>query len=218
MNNENQHSPLNKKTYYHLILDRSGSMSDCWNETMSGLHNQFQKIRTLQEQNPDQEIFVSLCIFDNVIEFPIAVIPARFANFQQVLHHIHPRSNTALFDAVGDSIRHMEFHAGADLERNEASVIVVVLTDGQENASTRYSAAMIRREIQRLEANGLWTFSFIGADFDITRTAESFQAGAHSAMNFSKANIDMAFETMNDKMHDYMEMKKQGFVKKEFLN
>ena len=217
MFDQNQNRVVNRKTFYHLILDRSGSMSDCWTQTMSGLQDQFRKVRDLQIQHPEQEFYISLCIFDNVIEFPVPVSPAA-GNYQHLFQSVQPRANTALFDAIGESIRHLELHAGGLLERKEASVVVVVLTDGQENASHRYSAEMIRREMDRLQATDLWSFSFLGADFDITATATAFNAGAHSSMNFSKANMSIAFESLESKMHEYASEKEHGNIKKEFLN
>lgn len=207
----------NRKTFYHLVLDRSGSMSNCWPRTMSGLHDQLKKVRDLQLENPDQEFFISLCIFDDVIEFPIPVTPASAVR-ADIINGIQPRANTALFDAIGDSIRHLEFHAGSLLERKEASVVVVILTDGYENASRRYSADMIRREMDRLQASDLWSFSFLGADFDITGVARDFNAGAHSSMNFSKSNMGAAFMELEIKMEQYVAEKRGGNIKKEFLN
>lgn len=206
----------NKKTFYHMVLDRSGSMADCWTQTMSGLQDQFRKVRSLQQEHPEQEFYISLCIFDNIIEFPVPVTPA-VADFSHLLAGIQPRANTALFDAIGDSIRHIERHAAHFIDRGEASVVMVILTDGHENASERYTREMIRREMDRLQATDLWSFSFLGADFDITSTASSFNAGAHSAMNFQKGNMKMAFTALEDKFMEYADMKKAGNIKKEFL-
>lgn len=217
MENQQEKAIQNKKTYYHLILDRSGSMTNCWPQTMSGLKDQLKKVSDLQQAHPEQQFFTSLCIFDDVIEFPLPVSPAR-GQYLNLLDGIQPRANTALFDAIGDSIRHIELHAGNDLERKEASVIVVVLTDGQENASCRYSPSMIRREMDRLQASDLWSFSFLGADFDVTATAEAFNAGANSTMNFSKANMRNAFMELESKFDEYVSEKKSGNIKKEFLN
>jgi hypothetical protein len=217
MKNKAEKTPANKKTYYHLILDRSGSMSNCWNQTMSGLQNQFQTIRNLQQENPDQEIFVSVCIFDDVIEFIVPVSPAN-GDYSHLLRGVQPRSNTALFDAIGDSIRHIELHGGRFIEEKEASVVMVILTDGYENASRRYSGPMIRREIERLRATDLWSFTFLGADFDVTSTADEFNAGAFASMNFSKQNIAQAFQEVDSKMAEYLLEKKEGKTKKDLLN
>jgi hypothetical protein len=58
MYDQNQNRVVNRKTFYHLILDRSGSMSDCWTQTMSGLQDQFRKVRDLQIQHPEQEFYI----------------------------------------------------------------------------------------------------------------------------------------------------------------
>ncbi len=217
MQTENQKNTANKKTYYHLILDRSGSMADCWPQTMSGLKDQFKKVQDLQIKHPGQEFYISLCIFDNIIEFPVPVSPA-MGHYEHLFRHIEPRSNTALFDAIGDSIRHLEFHAGSLLEQKLASVVMVVLTDGQENASIRYSGDMIRREMDRLQATDLWSFSFLGADFDITETAAAFNAGEKSTMNVQNEKMSQAFHHLSMKMDHYIIEKEAGKVKKEFLD
>jgi hypothetical protein len=217
MKNQQENPLKNRKTFYHLVLDRSGSMSNCWPQTMSGLQDQIKKVKDLQQEHPEQEFFLSCCIFDNVIEFPLPVTPAAAVQ-AHFLNGIQPRANTALLDAIGDSIRHIELHAGNLLDRKEASVVMVILTDGQENASIRYSGNMIRREMDRLQASDLWSFSYLGADFDITATAEEFNAGANSTMNFSKANMRMAFMELESKMDQYVSEKKSGNIKKEFLS
>jgi len=40
----------NKKTYYQLILDKSGSMHDCVNTTINGFNEQMQMIRSLKKK------------------------------------------------------------------------------------------------------------------------------------------------------------------------
>ncbi len=51
---------MNNKTYYHLIIDQSGSMSNCVNETISGFNEQLQMIRDMQRVHTSQQILVSL--------------------------------------------------------------------------------------------------------------------------------------------------------------
>ena len=43
----------NKKTYYQLILDKSGSMHDCVNTTINGFNEQMQMIRSLKKKYPN---------------------------------------------------------------------------------------------------------------------------------------------------------------------
>ena len=111
----------------------------------------------------------------------------------------------------------MELAAGKDLAKEEASVVVVVLTDGQENASSRFSGQMIREKMDALQASGLWNFVFIGADFDITATAGYFKAHTDNRMNVSKEDIGSAFSRVNQSMASYISDKKDGKINKTFL-
>ena len=45
-----------QKTIYHLIVDKSGSMSDCIEQTISGFNEQVSKIREIEQSFPDQEV------------------------------------------------------------------------------------------------------------------------------------------------------------------
>ena len=191
-------------------------MGDCWPATIQGLRSQFSNIRNLKIENPDQEFYSALCVFDSVTEFPKPLSPAG-PNDEQYFAEISPRGDTALFDAIGDSIRHIERHAGEMLDRNEASVVMVILTDGHENSSSRYSSDMIRREMDRLRATDLWSFAFIGADFDITATANNFNMSVNSRMNISKDNMCETFNLIDEKMHEYVALKKAGSIKKDFF-
>ncbi len=206
----------NKKTYYHLVLDRSGSMENCWSQTMVGLRNQLNNIREMAATLPDQEIFISLCIFDDKIEFPGGIVKAGQENYN-LLDSVKPRGSTALYDAIGDSIRQIEFAAATQIAQGEASVVMVILTDGFENASTRYNADRIRIEMDRLRATDLWSFAFIGVDFDITSTATAFNADAESFMNGSKTDMAMNFDRTQAQLQIYMEEKQRGKIKKSFF-
>ena len=46
----------NKKTYYQIILDKSGSMTDCIDSTINGFNEQMQMIKSLQYKFPDSMI------------------------------------------------------------------------------------------------------------------------------------------------------------------
>ncbi|MFA6126606.1 MAG: hypothetical protein WC699_04825 [Bacteroidales bacterium] len=55
----------NKRTYYQPILDWSGSMSVCIEETVNGVNSQIQRIRELAVRFPEQELVTSLCLFNH---------------------------------------------------------------------------------------------------------------------------------------------------------
>ena len=71
--------------------------------------------------------------------------------------------------------------AAAGLE--EEDQLVVVFTDGLENASQRWSSQAIHRRISDCRQAG-WTFVFLGANQDSYATGEGLAVAAGSISNF----------------------------------
>ena len=61
----------NKKTYYQLILDKSGSMNACLNSTVSAFNEQLDMIIALSEKHADQDFFISLTTFNQEVKIDI---------------------------------------------------------------------------------------------------------------------------------------------------
>lgn len=58
----------NKKTYYLVILDKSGSMSNCIAATQKGFNAQIDMIRAIRHKFPEQEVCVSFTQFNDQVE------------------------------------------------------------------------------------------------------------------------------------------------------
>lgn len=209
---------MNKKTYYHFVLDRSGSMKSCWNDTLNGWSDQIVKINKTANENPDQEIYLSLCVFDDKIEFPGGIVKMLEGSSLPSIENITPRGSTALFDAIGESIKKLDFVVTNEIVNNEASVIMVILTDGYENASKNFSSDEIKKEMDKLRETGLWNFVFIGADFDITSTAGYFNADERNRRNVSKDNMNAAYQDVQKSFDNYIALKKKGRVNRNFFS
>ena len=209
---------MNKKTYYHFVLDRSGSMKSCWNDTLNGWSDQIVKINKTANENPDQEIYLSLCVFDDKIEFPGGIVKMQEGSSLPSIENITPRGSTALFDAIGESIKKLNFVVTNEIVNNEASVIMVILTDGYENASKNFSSDEIKKEMDKLRETGLWNFVFIGADFDITSTAGYFNADEKNRRNVSKDNMNSAYQDVQKSFDNYIALKKKGRVNRNFFS
>ncbi|RYG01998.1 MAG: VWA domain-containing protein, partial [Chitinophagaceae bacterium] len=158
---------MKKKTYYHIILDQSGSMQDCIDPTISGFNEQVQVVRSLQQRYPEQEIRIGLTCFNddvNIVSF------ARPVNEQRQLNRetYRPDGSTALYDAIGQTVLKIKdsIGNGALQSQDDVSMIVVILTDGYENASKLFNRQGIGNLIRELEATGKWTFTYLGATID----------------------------------------------------
>ena len=154
--------------YRHIVIiaDRSGSMQSKAGATQRGLAD------LLAERAADQiRTTVSLYDFDDrygiVYEWKdIAQAPA---------YTLIARGSTALNDAVGKTIVTTgEALAAMGEDERPSVVIVVIATDGEENASQEYTTAEVRELIKQQEEVYGWRFVFIGADYDAVSAAREY--------------------------------------------
>lgn len=207
----------NKRTYYQLILDRSGSMSSCTDETISGVNRQIFRIKELAARFPDQELFTSLTIFNE------EVIPVWTRIRPEELHEIGPADYrpdgwTALLDAIGSTLKDLKSAIGQEVSRDEASVVVVIVTDGHENASREYTHARVASMIRELELSGKWTFSYMGATLDAVEIAVSLNIKKSNAMHFDTRESETMFCKLDNSVSSYLSAKNRGKVSQEFLD
>jgi pantothenate kinase len=156
-------------THITLVLDRSGSMASCWNETMGGL-----KHLIADQKKEDGKCTFSFYNFDTVVEKTLD-----FADIQVVSENVEdfkisPRGFTALYDAIGRAIRETGESLAALPEKERAGkVLFIIQTDGQENASKEFSASSVKKLIDEQTEKYNWVFNFIGADEKSVLEAQS---------------------------------------------
>lgn len=173
------------KTFYHIILDQSGSMSDCVNQTLKGLADQRKEILAIANEFPEQEIRVGLTVFDHNVELKYSNLSVTELSRMNSFHY-QPNGQTALLDAIGMSVA-----ATQRLMVNEGdSAVIIILTDGYENASKEYSHKQIKELIQAKEETGKWSFTYLGATLDAVEIAKSMNIKAENSFAFEKKNMD----------------------------
>jgi len=206
----------NKRTYYQLILDKSGSMRSCLNETISGFNQQMQAIKALEEKYPEQELVVSLTTFNGEVSRDFEMSSAKFipALDQQ---SYRPSGSTALMDAIGMSVVQLQNRIAKELARGEASVVVVIMTDGYENSSQKYSAKKISQLIKELEQSDLWVFNFMGATKDAVEVATSLNIQTANSIAFEKMEFGEEMNRVSKSMDSYISEKRSGTIRKKFL-
>lgn len=149
-----------------FILDRSGSMEGLERDTIGGFNSMLKK-----QQGEPGEALVSTVLFNDDTE----VIHDR-VSLQRVAplteREYFVGGTTALLDAVGGSVRHIvNVHRYARPEDVPARTLFVITTDGQENASRRYSVSEVRRMIEHEQEKYGWEFLFLGANIDAVEAA-----------------------------------------------
>lgn len=186
-------------THYLLVLDRSGSMSSCWNSTISGLNEQLGTIRHLEEKYPEQRYFVSLVVFDTEIDTIMENKPiSEVKDFDGT--EFRPRGGTALHDAIGVGISNLRTYLDKKDKGSDSisTALVVIMTDGEENSSKEHSANTIKKLIDELNETDAWTFSYMGANQDAVLTASSFGIGAGNSLNYASttAGASVAYDAL----------------------
>ena len=207
----------NKKTYYQLILDRSGSMDDCISETISGFNEQVQMIQSLQLRYPEQEFYVSLTVFNQEVSFMQEL--CRPDAIKELSRHSYiPNGGTALLDAIGMSVTKLHMEIQPEISEGIASAIVVIITDGYENASREYTHKQISSMISRLEESENWVFSYLGATADAVKVARRMNIRSGNSRSYHKKNTASIYSSLANSMASYAEEKQSGKVKKTFLD
>src|SRR5258708_2087701 len=95
-----------KKVLVNFIQDRSGSMSSVWAETLSGYKKFVEDLRDNQVKDGVEYLF-SLTTFDTLVETPFIAKPVSEVDIDGLKQH-GPRGSTALYDAVGMTIKNTE--------------------------------------------------------------------------------------------------------------
>jgi hypothetical protein len=145
----------NKKTTdITMILDRSGSMG----------HIQEQVIRSYNEFLAEQKkvktkATISLIQFDDQYEVNYEGVDIQDAQELNASTY-EPRGMTALNDAIGRTIVNMKKR----LKNTKDNVLVVITTDGMENASREFSRSQICDMIKECEEKLGWKFMYLAAD------------------------------------------------------
>ena len=169
----------NNITELVLILDRSGSMAGLESDTIGGFNSMIEKQKKL-----DGKCYVSTVLFDNESEvlhdrIDLADVP------KMTDKEYFPRGCTALLDAVGGAIHHIEnIHKYARKEDVPEHTLFCITTDGMENASRKYDLKKIRKMIEAKKEIG-WEFIFIGANIDAVSAAADIGISEDRAVNYT---------------------------------
>jgi len=207
----------NKKTLYHFIVDKSGSMFGLEQQTIDGFNTQLEEIQELKKKMPEQEFICSLTFFNSVIDNVLIDEPVK--ELEPLNRTIYrPDGMTALLDAVGKSIKQIEKTHKNQLENNEISIVMVIITDGHENASRYFDYHEISKMIGRLDETRKWTFSFLGADFDAIHTSKMMNIRKENVMNFSKRKYNAMMDDLKDSISDHAYEKRKGNLKRDIFD
>lgn len=167
---------MKTKVFNLIILDESGSMSCIERQALNGLNETLQTIRMAQDKFPEQEQLVSIVPFETgnirLLRDKVSIKEVNDLRPEEY----NPCGGTPLYDAIGFGISSIR-----KAVTDDDSVIVTIITDGEENSSKEYRGKAIATIIDELKKNG-WMFTYIGANQDAVSVAMTINIT--NAMNF----------------------------------
>jgi uncharacterized protein YegL len=126
--------PKPKTTEIAFILDRSGSMQGHAEAAIAGF-NEFLR----DQQRVEGQARLTLVLFDDRVEIPIDNIPVSEVVALDTETYT-TRGSTALLDAIGQTIDTFKVRIRDLAEQDRPDqVIFAIFTDGEENASHRFT-------------------------------------------------------------------------------
>lgn len=181
------------KTFITMVMDETGSMSNR-RDTAIDSTNEF-----INAHKGIENCYASLVTFDMRNYGLLSMNESTTNEVQSNVRFLYeavainevpkltedqytPRGMTNLYDAIGQTITHMETLTKTD---PDATVIIMINTDGHENASTEYTGEAIKKLIEsKKEAE--WQFVFIGEELNTETTrGMSGQLGIDASMTRS---------------------------------
>lgn len=175
------------------IIDKSGSMHHLTSDTIGGFDNFIAE----QKKLPG-EARVTTVLFDTNYRIlyhsnPIESVPSLAESY-------HADGNTALLDAIGYTIKQMtEGFEGRAVDETPEKVMLVILTDGEENSSKEYKKADIKTLIEEKANKDKWEIIYLGANQDAFVEAGKLGIAMSKTANFHATgqSVNASFNAMN---------------------
>lgn len=146
-------------THVLMVTDMSGSMGPLVEDVRGGFNSYVAELR----KDDAAKYRLTVTLFDT--EFIPLCVSAKLKDVPELTRdNYRARGMTALIDAVGKTVA--EFDAKTPTLADGDRVLVVVQTDGQENASREFRTEQVAELIKAREATGKWSFVFLGAGPD----------------------------------------------------
>ena len=156
-----------KSNLLHIcfVLDESGSMYNSVDDVIGG----FQKLIDEQKGEKNGECIISLYRFSDTVKKdyigkPVNEVPRLIYS---------PGGCTAMNDGVGTAIDEIgKWLSDMDESERPSKNMIVIMTDGMENASKEYNFDTVKRKIKCQEEKYSWTFVYMGTNLQDLKDAD----------------------------------------------
>lgn len=184
----------------YILLDRTGSMHNLWEEALSSVNAYADALDAdpLDKSDESLKTSVTLAVFDaqDGLKFDVLRKAVPASGWRNVTTaEASPRGTTPLYDAIGRMVALAE-------QDNPKKAVLVIMTDGEENASREVTKAGAKAALDRARAKG-WEVVFLGADFARFSDAGAMGVTAEKTMAVGKDGMKSTMQRLAKKSRDY---------------
>lgn len=175
-------------THIFYLLDRTGSMANVKEATIAGFNAYLDGLA-------GEDIRLHIRQFDNVGTEILAAgaPPSEVKRLNAETYQ--PRSMTNLVDAAMTMLHDAERYLVGRVGEVVPRILVVLHTDGEENASRTYTKTQLKQKVEELQGKGV-QFLFLGADMNAYHESAQYGISAHQTVSFGKAHTIPMYETL----------------------
>lgn len=182
-----------QETTVAILIDESGSMQEAKSQTLSG-YNEY--IQTLKADQNSDKVTVTLTTFSAISGTNVRYTRVKLSEIPEFgPRDYNPNGGTPLFDAVGHTVAAVEKALADVAPADRPNIVVMIITDGMENASQEFSKEQIVSLIQSKEKEGV-TFVYLGANHDVWAGASNLGLGAASAASYNYGSTKGLYQTV----------------------
>ena len=201
MTDTNPNAAAAATTHAYILLDRTGSMGSIWAEALGSVNAYVDALtKPADGAKPSDDDKVTLAVFDHHggLQFDVLRRGVKAADWQKVTDaEASPRGMTPLFDSIARIVALAE-------SDQPARAVIVVMTDGHENASKEVTKDGAKAALDRVRAKG-WEVVFLGAEFGAFMDAEAMGVSGAKSMAMASGSFDASMRKLASKSRHYFE-------------
>jgi len=207
--------PKMLKNHVVFILDRSGSMESIRDVTISAFNEQVQSIKRSSAAE-GQQTDVSLFTFSNRPDEPTFFTAPVESLAELTKETYRPDGGTALYDTMLEATRRLGNLK--DANDPETAFLVIILSDGEENASHATGDDVAKR-LEALNETKRWTFTYLGCSAGDLTKIRSMGISASNSRSFvaTAAGVSGTTALNNTATAQYFSMRSAGITSSDCL-
>jgi len=192
-------------THIVVVLDKSWSMAGLTQSTIAGF-NGFMK----EQKNVMNKATVSLMQFAGDQNWSYEMMPVKETVEINTESYVTNGDSTALCDSIAKAVHRTEDKIKT-MELAPNNVVVVIITDGQENSSQEFKKEHISKIIEAHEDEG-WDFVFLGANQDAISEGGSIGVRASNSMTYgaSSDGVEAMYASVSKSLTSYRSSRSSG--------